>query len=142
MKKLFLLIAVVMLIAGTTTLRAQETSTYYSYKTMLYISNSWETKWRPVGDYTYGYIPMSLTENHLIINAKSPTSFKISGTNVENINTEDRYGKRFRAVELVNDKYCYIEIITYRTTGEITIHVSYMDDNPQIKIVYYIRTNN
>lgn len=142
MKKLLLLIAVVILSAGVTTLKAQETSTYYSYKTLLYISNSWDSKWRPVGDYMYGHIPMSLTQNHLIINAKSPTSFKISGVNVENINTNDSYGKRFRAVELVNDKYCYIDIITYRTTGELTIHVSYMDDDPQIKMVYYIRTSN
>lgn len=118
---------------------SQESSQYVAYKTQLYMSSRTEKEWTPVDEPNYVQIVITVKNNYIVINSKSPTSYTIYNESKENIKGEGFTGIRYRALEHADDTPCYISIVNYTEESYAAIHVSYMDQDPQFLLVYYLK---
>ena len=111
------------------------------YKTQLYQSYSWETRWTPMNEPQYVNIRIVVNTNKLLIAANSPTTFQLS-TEWKEIKEANFYGRRHSAFEMVNNRNCFIEFLNYPNEDFMTIRIIYTDKSPQLMLVYYIRNDD
>jgi hypothetical protein len=136
MKKLVFLFLSVLI---STIIFAQ--SAFTVYKTQLYQSNPWETKWNPMSEPQYVNMRIVVKTNKLLIAAKSPTTFQLS-TEWKEIKESNFHGRRHSAYEMVNERNCFIEFLNYPNEGLMTIRIIYTDKSPQLMLVYYISNDD
>jgi hypothetical protein len=113
-------------------------TSYDVYKTQLFKSTDGDSKWRPVDDPSMVDFKITLQGDHMMIDAKSFTSFTLNSNTSEDIKGDTYVGKRYRAVEHVRNRSCYVSFLNYFDTQFFTVQVSYLNEDPQYLLVYYI----
>ena len=120
---------------------SQESSTYNVFKTQLFKSTPFVKTWTPVSDPSSVDFKIIVEGSHLIIDAKSMSSFTIYNSSQEDVKGEGYTGKRFRALEHVKNQSCYISFINYTGLNFISVDVAYLNGDTQYLLVYYILKN-
>lgn len=139
MKKL-LLIAV--LLTGLFASAQNQTDYYKATATALYQKYSSQPKWTMVKEQFGLNIPVTLTGNVLTINAELVSVFQIYGTaspfSGRSASGEKYDGKSWRALDIVGNKKCSIDILRFEDSDARVICVNYWDEVPQFSLRYFI----
>lgn len=137
MKKLLMII---LLCTGLSAM-SQDATVYNVYKTQLLEYSAYRDKWIEVGEPSFVDIDITFKGNHMLINAKSPTSFRLDANNSQDFGNENFKGRRYPAIEFVNNQRCNVDIVKYTNTDVAIINIIYLDQTPRFWLMYYIRTN-
>ena len=139
MKKL-LLIAV--LLTGLFASAQNQTDYYTATATALYQKYSSQPKWTMVKERFGLSIPISLTGGVLSINAELASVYRIYGTYTTfsgySSSGEKYEGKTWKAVDVVGNKKCSIDILRFENSDARVICINFWDESPQVSLRYFI----
>lgn len=140
MKKLTLLLVI---ITAAFTGYAQETTHHYTaYRTELYRKYKWEQEYVKVYARHKQDIPISLTGNTLLINADKSSAFLIYGDSKQMLDNDKLEIVSYDAYEITDNRFCKVEFVLIKSTSDLILGITYLDQKTKIGLHYFIRKNN
>ena len=140
MKKLTLFLIVM---TAALTVSCQETTHHYTaYRTELYRKYKWQQEYVKIQSKNEQYIPISLTGNTLLINADKSSAFIIYGDSKQTLNNDKLEMVSYDGYEITDNRSCKVDFVLIKSTGDLILGITYLDQETKIGLHYFIYKNN
>ena len=140
MKKIIMLL--VIMTAAFTGFAQETTHHYTAYRTELYRKYKWQQDYVKVFTRHEQNIPISLTGNTLLINADKSSAFVIYGDSKQTLDNDKLDMVSYDGYEITDNRPCKVDFVLIKSTGDLILGITFLDEDTKIGLHYFIRKNN